>query len=64
MAPVKVGQVRRVIGTDEVILVTELETIPILGGDMDLVTYLSNGQLESSELTWVAFKTELINECG
>lgn len=62
MTDIKVGQIRRINTTEEIILITSIDTIAILHGYETLVTYLVRGDLQSSEHTWVIFNTELISE--
>lgn len=61
MSDVKIGQLRRIKGTGEVILVTGLDKIAILHGDLELVDYLANGEVQTSELAWVLLRTESID---
>jgi len=62
MTDIKVGQIRRINSTEEIILITAIDIITILHGYETLVTYLSRDALQSSEHTWVIFNTELISE--
>ena len=64
MSDIKVGQLRRIRDTGELILVTELDKIAVLHGDMELVTYLTKGELQTSETTWVLFYTDVVDESG
>lgn len=64
MSDIKVGQLRRIRDTGELILVTELDKIAVLHGDMELVTYLTKGELQTSETTWILFYTDIVDESG
>ena len=64
MSDIKVGQLRRIRDTGELILVTELDKIAVLHGDMELVTYLIKGELQTSETTWILFYTDIVDESG
>ena len=64
MSDIKVGQLRQVRDTGELILVTELDKIAVLHGDMELVTYLTKGELQTSEITWILFYTDIVDESG
>lgn len=64
MSDIKVGQLRRIRDTGELILVTELDKIAVLHGDMELVTYLTRGELQTSETTWILFYTDIVDESG
>lgn len=64
MRDIKVGQLRRVRDTGDLIFVTELDKIAVLHGDMELVTYLTKGELQTSEITWILFYTDIVDESG
>lgn len=64
MSDIKVGQLRRIRESGDVMLVTELDKIAVLHGDMELVTYLTKGELQTSETTWVLFYTDVVDESG
>jgi len=64
MSDIKVGQLRQVRDTGELILVTELDKIAVLHGDMELVTYLTKGELQTSEISWILFYTDIVDESG
>jgi len=62
MSDIKVGQLRRIRESGDMMLVTELDKIAVLHGDMELVTYLTRGELQTSETTWVLFYTDIVDE--
>ena len=56
MSDIKVGQLRRIRESGDMMLVTELDKIAVLHGDMELVTYLTRGELQTSETTWLLYR--------